>query len=91
MNPDGEHQQDHAQFRKRLDRLLILDERDRRRVRTDYDACQNVTQHHRLLQPLADDGGHGRRRHHHRQILNQLQAVHRSRFADQTRFFNQAT
>ena len=76
MNPDGKHQQDNPQLREGFDGLLVLDQRDRRGVRPDQDAGQNVAQHHRLLEPLANDRGHGCRRHHHRQVLDQLQSVH---------------
>ena len=49
LQPEREHQQDHPQLGKRLDRLIVLDERKRRRVRADDDPRQDVTEHYRLL------------------------------------------
>ena len=47
---ERKHQQNDAEFRQRIDGFLVVDERERRRVRADDEAGQNVAEHHRLFE-----------------------------------------
>ena len=57
LEPEPEHQEDHAELGERADDLRIRDQRDRE-VRADDEAREDVAEHDGLPQPLEDQGGH---------------------------------
>ncbi len=66
LEPEREHQEDHAQLGERLDDLPVGEQRDRH-ARTDDEPGQDVAEHHRLPEPLEQDRRDARRAQHDRQ------------------------
>ena len=55
---------------------FVVDQGERRRVRADDDAGDDVAQHHRLFETVEEDGDHAGDQHDHRQILDEVDGVH---------------
>ena len=56
LQPQREHQQDHAELGELMGHAGVGEQRDRH-VGPDDQAGQQVAEHHRLLEPLEQDGG----------------------------------
>ena len=77
LEPERKHQKDHAQLGERLDRLVIGDERKRRRVRADDHASEDVTEHDRLLEPVKNNRDQPGDDHHDREVLQEAHVMSR--------------
>ncbi len=53
-----------------------MDQTERRRVGADDEAGDDVTQHHRLLEAVKQDGDHPCHQHDHGQVLDKADGVH---------------
>ncbi|MGF6369610.1 hypothetical protein OKW40_002360 [Paraburkholderia sp. RAU6.4a] len=69
------HQEHDAQLAERLDRLFVVDQLERRRVRSDDHAGRDIAEHHRLLQAMEQHGDDAGQRHHDGQILDEADAM----------------
>ncbi|MNG81736.1 hypothetical protein D3C79_403940 [compost metagenome] len=76
FQPQAEHQEDDAQLCQGLDGVFIVDQAERRRVRTDNEACNDVAQHDGLLEPMKENRDHPGNQHDHCQILDEADGMH---------------
>jgi hypothetical protein len=70
LEPEREQDQDHAETRDRVERVLVHDQRGRE-VRADDHAGDEVPEDHRLPQPLAHDGRRGGHAEDHGEIAHE--------------------
>ncbi len=75
---EGEHQENDSEFGERLDCMLILDERERRSVRSDDNAGEDVSEHHRLTDLSKDQRSQSGHAHDDGQVLQKSGFVHAS-------------
>ena len=66
LEPEREHQQDHAELGERLDDVRVGDERDAD-VRADDQPGEDVAEHDRLTEALGDQAGRASRAEHDRE------------------------
>ena len=75
LQAEGKHEKDNAELGKRLDCLLVGDERKRRGVGADDHARQDVTEHHRLFEPVKNNRHQTSDDHHDREIVQEAHVV----------------
>ena len=75
LEPEREHQQDHAELGERVHRVAFGDERDRD-VRPDDQPGEQVAEHDRLVQALEHDRRDCRHAQHDREVLEKQVRVH---------------
>ena len=70
LQPQREHQQNHAELGEGVDALGVGEQRNRH-VGPDNQAGDQIADHDRLANFLKDDGGDGGDAQHHREIFEE--------------------
>ena len=76
LQPEGKHEQDDAQLGEGVDGGFIPDQWERRRVRANEDAGDDVAQDHGLAELAEQHGDQPGHDHHHRQVLEKGCSMH---------------
>ena len=71
LQPQGEEEEDDAQFGQGADGLLVLDEGHGAEMGADEQARQDVADHHRLAQAVADHRHQAGGQHHHGEVVEE--------------------
>ncbi len=75
LQTEREHEEDDPELREGVDGLLVIDPRQPRRVRTDDDTGEDVTEDDRLLETMEKNGDETGRDHDHREVMQETQVV----------------
>jgi hypothetical protein len=75
LEPDREHQEDHAELGQHADQRRVRDQRHRH-VRADHEPREDVPEHDRQPRGLEHDGDDRRRAQDHEQLDQDVPAVH---------------
>src|SRR5262249_47438173 len=85
LEPEAEHQEDHPDAGQGLDRLVIADQLDERRVRPDHDAGDDVAEDDRLPETVEEHGHGARDGENDREVVDQVHRVHAAASSDPER------
>jgi len=83
FEPEREHEQDDAHVAQGADGVLVLHQREGRRVGADDESGDDVPERDRLLEPVAQDGHDARDEHDHGEVVEEFNAVHGADFSDE--------